>query len=430
MPLFEIVPINLLTNETGKLFSNDVDDDVTLQIKESNTFCVGFNTISKLINHTKYPIEKTKAISNILSFIQHLDNKKKDETSIHNQCWVDYFTTKHYKEYQRILKELNIISLVPYSDGEYYIKGERSYLFRLMNEFINDKELCIIIFEKSSTRSLNVFGKYNSKYKKTVKNVTINYKTAIKDEVTYYHNNPSSNRLNSLRQRLSIIFNLNNDRFIKTGDKSNRVYSSLSNISRVSRKHLNVKNQYFTGIDISNSQPLLLCYYLKENKLPIDKNYIQDCEDGLIYDRFYGVEGCDLITKKNSNGTWYKITEEKSYSKENRSELKEDLFQSIYYYFKPNFTINKSFQQIYPLTYGSLIRINNELKGENDNLAVRLQNVEAEIMNDIIPEKSEYYFTLFDGLYFTNLNDIPQLKREIENRFSKYGLTPKISIDY
>jgi hypothetical protein len=300
--------------------------------------------------------------------------------------------------------------------------------YKLTDEYKND-ELCLIIINDKKDIIYDIDGKYNKKFTKAIIETTIDIKSAILDEIKYEKSH------NSLRSRLNTIFNLYEKRYIKKGFNVDRVFHSLTNISKVSRKHLSVKGLKFNNIDIVNCQPLLLCYYLIKNNLKIDSKYINDCELGKLYERFI-IEGTQykdkeyiiknnkiVATKINTIDIGYNLTEEEY--KIIRDKIKVLLYKSIFFDFKPETDIAKKFNEIYPEVYSTL----NKLETTDLKMAARLQNIEAELFNDLIPNKSKYFFTLFDAIYFTSLEDTGDIILELSKKFHKMGLVPQYKIN-
>ena len=110
-----------------------------------------------------------------------------------------------------------------------------------------------------------------------------------------------------------------------------------------------------------------------------------------------------------------------------RTEIKKLLYKSIFFDFKPKSDITKKFQTLYPLVYSELEILN--VKDNETKNAGRLQNIEAEIFNNLVPTKSKYYFTLFDAIYFTSLEDMGELILKMTNKFQEMGLSPKFKIN-
>ena len=296
------------------------------------------------------------------------------------------------------------MSLIAYKDGTYYKKGQKNNLFRFHNKYVGD-DTAIIILNNNSYGSLSIEGNHNKKMIDTIKSIEVDYKGAIIAEIDNYKKEKVG--INQLRIRLNKLFSLNGHRFIKYGNKVNRVYTSLSNLSKISREYLHINGTKFNNIDIVNCQPLLLCYYLIKNNLPIDANYINDCETGCFYERFYERTGKEDIDD------------------ERRKETKQQLYKSIFFDFKPANLHNKQFCCLYPSAYQSLAQI--ALKEET--LASKLQNAEAEIFNDLSPLHSKYYFTLFDAVYFTDLADLIPLMNDIKNKFLILELKAELSVN-
>jgi len=145
----------------------------------------------------------------------------------------------------------------------------------------------------------------------------------------------------------------------------------------------------------------MLISYLSKEGFDYDDNYKKDCENGSFYDNF--------ITKDIS-----------------RDDVKVQLYKSIFFSFNKNLVINKKFKELYPITWMSLSKI----KDSNISLASRLQNLESELFNNLIPKKSKEYFTLFDAIYFNNINDIVTLNKNIHNFFNNLGVNVTTKIEY
>jgi hypothetical protein len=135
------------------------------------------------------------------------------------------------------------------------------------------------------------------------------------------------------------------------------------------------------------------------------------CQAGLFYEQFYTPTG-------------KKETDEPI-----RLDTKQQLYKAIFFDFKPWKAIAKQFADLFPHTYQSLAQIALENEILEETLASKLQNTEAEIFNDLEPIHSKYYFTLFDAIYFTNINDIAPLMHQIEEKFHSLGLIVPLSIN-
>lgn len=402
MDFIEILPLN----ETKNVF--DELENTLLELADKKfCYCVNLELISKLLMYDKYPIKNKRiAIRNILNFLTYIDIQiKKNESSllqINSRTLMNYLGKNTYYSYIEILSDFNILTNVPYESGEFYIKPtkDKSGLakqYRIHNEYLNNEDLCIVyIKDNKSIRFTNELSNLDKRYVKTIEDLDINFQTAIIDEIKHARKENLTSR--RLKIRLSRLFYTRQKRYIKKGKSVDRIYHSFTNISRVSRKHFNIK---FYDIDIVNCQPLLLVAYLKENGFKLDEQYQEDCENGCFYERFYDIEcGRDCVKRK--------------------------LYKSIFFSFNEKMKVNSKFKELYPITWNSL----KEISLTKETLASRLQNLEAELFNNLIPNKSKYYFTLFDAIYFDGIQDISQLNNNILNFFSNKGVKVTTKIGF
>lgn len=391
----EIVIIPIMEDNINLIKSQSI-------IEKNYTYICGLDFISKLYSMDSFPIKNKRiAITNILNFMREIkikmDYNESSLISIDSKLIQSIFTTHHSKAYMNLLKEMLIISDVPYEDGKFYEIGNRYKQYRIHNNYLNDT-MCIVIIDNKHNNTFNSVAGINNKFKKTIKNVDIDYREAIIAEIN--HNRQTGRTPQNLMLRINKLLSLNGERYIKYGDNVDRVYHTLSTLSKVSRKFLHIGDDKFYDVDVKNCQPLLLCYLLKENNLPIDDKYIYDCQIGNLYENF--------ITKDL-----------------NREEAKVKLYKSIYFKFKSTSKIANRFKELYPLTHSSL----ELLSKDSQKLAGKLQNIEAFIFNDLVPNKSKYYYTLFDSIYFSDLDDCGQMIREIKNKFNLMGLTPILTVN-
>lgn len=201
-----------------------------------------------------------------------------------------------------LLKELKIITKVPYADGTWYIKGEYCMNYRMFNEnYAGD--LCVVIIETAVNKL--EFEKDDYKHDqnivRTIKKIQINYNDAVLGELKYNKDNNLS--LNNLRLRLNTLFMLNQKRYIKKGHKVDRIHHSFSNLPKISRKHIHINGQKFNDIDVKNCQPLLLCYLIKKLGMELDLQYKNNCQDGKFYESFIILDVDDMIHKYNLTKT-------------------------------------------------------------------------------------------------------------------------------
>lgn len=392
----EIIPIDLTKN----IFDDYHEELLKLQ-KSKYCFVTNLDLISSLLV-TELPIQnKRLALKNILSFLTFIDTQMKIKNdsllSISSSILIEYFSTDHYKKYMNILKELDIISDVPYQDGTFYTVGSLTKQYRIHNSYIMNDNLCMVILENDRAKDKFICNvDIDDRFKRTIMHLDINMKNAVIAEIEYCRDTNLSS--NNLRMRLSRLFYTRMKRYIKKGTNVDRIYHSFTNVSKVSRRHLTTK---MYNIDIVNSQPLMLISYLNKEGYIFDENYKIDCQNGTFYDNF--------ITKELT-----------------RDDVKVHLYKGIFFSFNKNLTINKKFKELYPLTWQSL----SEIYESSISLASRLQNLESELFNNLIPKKSKQYFTLFDAIYFDSVNDIVTLNKNIHSFFNNIGVNVTTKIEY
>lgn len=416
--MIEIIPINL-ENDDYKYLSDGVNTNVS--------FVSSIKLITRLVSINEYPIKnKYIAINNILSFLSGMDillnNKNKTTLPISTRKLIKYFNINKYKQYVDLLSEINIMTKVPYDDGVWYdyskdisSKG-RCLQYRFHNDYLND-DLCIVIFNTKSLPILKKDRDYNKKFENTILKTQINYREAIIDEIKNYNNNLTfinkKESIYKLRCKLSAIVQLTHKRYITKGNKVNRVYTSFCNLSRISRKHLHNKGVKFNFVDIKNCQPLLLCYYIISKYGVIDDNYLSSCQHGKFYETLFDSE---LIINMNEDQL-----------EEYRSNIKVLTYKNIYFNLNKKEAITIKFASLYPNTYYYLC--NYYESNIEETMASNLQNIEANIFNNIFPERSKYYYTLFDAIYFTDIMDIDIIYDKINMEFEKLNIIPKIKLN-
>lgn len=416
--LIELKP-NLFDQQTPK----------ELKIIEAATTCFTVHTsvINQLLSNNNYPIEKRKAITNILVFLEYLDNElhenrkenRKDRIEIPQSVFIDFFTRDQYQKYKKLLHKFQILSLTSHPNGSSYISPDfakrynqgkpkeqhitpKCQLYKVHRNYenntkitvvipINDKHIPIIV--DSDIKGLN------KRYINTIKSLQINIKDASLAEIEYYRRGNCT--IKQLKTRLQRIFYTKRKRFIKYGKKVDRIYHSFSNVSRISRQHINIDMYY---IDICNSQPLILCALINSQGKNLDTNYQNDCENGKFYENFK-----------------YLYPEED----DNNMLLKKDVLRHIFFGWKPWEAINKRFKELFPNVWEFLY----ENSKKETSLASQLQNMESDLFNIIIPVKSKYFFTLFDAIYFSDDKDEGKLQLDIIKFFGDYGLNVKTKFE-
>jgi hypothetical protein len=403
-PVIEIIPLKI---------SKDLFDDYEYVMRDlqdnDSCFITNINIISKLLMRDEYPIKNKRiAIKSILTFLNYIDgiHRKENDTliQISQKKLIEFFSKQQYIKYMDILKELEIITCVLYKDGTLYTRPSEENnwngipkLYRLYNNYINNEDLCIVLIDdKNKKMKLECEIDIDARFKNTIVKLDLNFKEVIISEIM----NAKENNLthNELRKRLASSFSTKHRRFIIQGKKVDRIYHSFSNITRIARQHLNIK---MISIDVTNCQPALLIYFLKKNGYGVDTNYISACEEGKFYESF-------LIDEDKTNI-------------EKRDKIKVKLYNSVFFGFFPESKTNQKFKEMYPMVWDTL----NKLKSENISIVAELNNIEADLFNNLKPKKSKFYFTLFDSIYFSSFEDFADMDSKIKAYFGKLNIKIK-----
>lgn len=366
-------------------------------------------SILNQLKQIELPIKNFKiAVSNIADFLSHLnimfDMTNKSVIAIDKFVFEKYFSRKQYLQYKEILKELNIITAVPYEDGTFYsIENNKSLQFRIHNEYLQLNDFTLLIFNKTKDMEVNIEYDGSAKMVNAIVNEELDYSLVFNNEIDYHTKNNTT--LFSLYLRISKALSLTSSRYLKKGGKSNRVYHSFSNLSRITRKCFYTK---FYNIDLKNSQPTMLVLYVAKNKLELDQAYKTVCEDGLFYEVFYDL--LDRTQFKNDDVF--------------RKAIKEQVYASIFFSFNTRSEFNKRFKELYLITWNLLKELNKKEK----SVASLLQDTEAEIFNQLDVKASARYFTLFDAIYYNNKKDTEFIAEQIINYGIERGV--KFTLSY
>ena len=122
----------------------------------------------------------------------------------------------------------------------------------------------------------------NKNFINTLMNTTILATEAIYAEYKYCIE--SGKDYKKFLSRVNTILSFTRSRSAGKGENVNRVYSSFTSLSRISRKFLVYDGNPFFEVDIKNCQPLLLICILSEMEFEIDENYIEDVTTGKFYE--------------------------------------------------------------------------------------------------------------------------------------------------
>lgn len=405
--MFTQISINTLNPSIFKQISKK---EINNFKKATNSFIVSTTVFNELIAYKDYPINKKMAIINILEFLEFLDIRVKksydNKVKIPRSVFEKYFTSHHYKYYQKILKKLNVIKVTTHPDGTLYtfnyekkegpVLKPKCKIYQVSFNYINTNTLSLVIPKQKTTvpKIKNELTWLDKRFVKTIKTVDIDLLGAFEDEIAEYRK--GNIQFNQLKCRLHRILQLRRIRSIKKGTKVDRIYHSLTNISKISRKHLSLP---FFFLDVKNCQPLLLCALMINDSHYFDQNYQLDCENAVFYDHFL------------------------SFGNGDKKEAKVLLYRHVFFGFKPHENINQRFKELYPDTWEYLYQVSKT----DISLSSKLQNLESKLFNVLIPARSKYFFTLFDAIYFNNLTDAASLELNIKKFFTDLGL--KVEVD-
>lgn len=395
----------------GDLFTEPKQDLLDLLNKNLDIKILADEYLIKLQEMKHFPTNGREefnnelAIRQICNFLNHLNQLIKEygtELNIDKNVFIKYFSSKTYHYFKTVLIDLGIISPVynkkTYGNGQRILYDSRYGIckcYQVCNTYLKQKDYTILFFNKKEKvmKNIDINCKVDIKMVNTIINEELDYVKVFTEEIKYYNNTKEQSEF-ALILRLSRALSLNKERWMKPGKLVSRIYHSFSGLSRVTRKCFKT---LFYCLDLKNSQPILLIHYLKSVGIEIDISYKEIVESGLFYEQFYFLksEKIDLNDKEKE-----KV----------RKDVKENLYKEIFFAFNIKGKYNKHFKQLYPKVWEALNTIHSD---KNKSLASILQNIEAEIFNNLQVKKSTKYFTLFDAIYFNNIKDKESLEKQI-----------------
>lgn len=328
----------------------------------------------------------------ILTFLSRCDwrmyTNESTELSISQKELIEVFGQK-YTLYTNWLKDREVVTPVMKNGKAYDKEAGICKSWQFYKKYTQDTK-SLVVFTETRGKRVVEFTKdkeYDPRLIETIRNVEINILDAIYAEREYCGLDTKR-----LHHRINSIFSLWDRRWISKGGKVDRIYHSLSGLSRVTREFLHLDGVRFNHVDVVNCQPLLLAALVKKNGLKVDIEYLQDCQDGEFYEKFL-----DL-----------------GYT---RDEAKVQLYKNIFFGIKEDSGVAVRFQKLYPKTWMSI----NILR---EGLACRLQNLEAEIFVSITPSRSKGWWPLHDAIYFTDMRDREEIVERLVENFAVYDIRP------
>lgn len=380
---FIILPTSI-SCKLEKIYINDFSNLISYEnfnYKSASFFS------SLLANKDKYNLKTTQRIS-YKTIRSYFCNFKKGNKNYTYKNYLEAFSKSgllrkksNHSDTLGVCAEYELTNLTIDCDFTIYIFNNKEiYEFKIENQIEN----------------------LDKRFIQTLKTCKINLEKYIQIEFNKYITNGNSTNF-FRRINRAINFNSKKQRTIHYGSKVERIYHPMCFITRESRDCLNIK---FHSLDIVNCQPLLLCYYLKSKGLQYDDEFIKNVESGRLY---------ESIKDRLENVS--------------RDEVKKMVYSEILFDFKTakKNRVNKVFKEIYPLTYSSLEHIHLNRKTTKNTLASILQNLEADLFNNLNVINSEYYFTLFDAIYYNDKSDEDNLKSQISKYFINLNLNVSVS---
>jgi hypothetical protein len=174
-------------------------------------------------------------------------------------------------------------------DG-HYIKGEKSYGYRLMNHDLRRTTHRLRPIESGTIRRKL---KRRNRLKLPVEKWLFNNldRVAIAevtdDELLHL---AEGDETKALTYRHAVHAVRNGEWWMETDPKTGRLFSNLTNLKRELRDRLRVERRALVEIDIRNSQPTFLALLCRQHGIPSD-HYRQVCESGRLYEHLGGFTG-------------------------------------------------------------------------------------------------------------------------------------------
>ena len=212
------------------------------------------------------------------------------------------------------------------------------------------------------------------------------------------------------------IDRFNEDKFFHVDFTTGRVYSALTTLPKMFRKHLTIDGETFTELDLANSQPLLLSLLYRKW---CDYNNIDIQEDGEMYQLL-----CET-------GNFYSVF--KDFTKKNRIKVydtfKTDVFARIF--FNKDKKKENSYQRLFKKKFPSVYACISDIKSHNyKDVAFRLQSIEAELIikkisTRLVEDGVYSFFTIHDSINVLD-RDKERVREIMLEEFSIVGLKPTI----
>lgn len=320
-------------------------------------------------------------------------------------------------DYKEILDLLFNTNIIKYKSNGYYDKANPINSKRAiytMNRF--SKYTFISLCEEDGVVLMDINIDHikdtpldNDQFINTLMGADIYASEAILAEYNHCKKKMGDDMYNRFVCRVNAILNFMKYRFAKKGESVDRIFSSFSNLSNISRKFIHFNGRQFYEIDIKNCQPLLLIVLLIEKGINIDTRYRTNIIKGKFYESL--MEECQNLNYIEQ----YVMIKNKLTKLDltNRDDIKTLCYSEIFFTNKlKNSSIVTAFKNLYPLVYNAILELT-----QDSTLASQLQNLEADIVLNIIPKCN--YYTVHDAIYILNKSEIETIKMQLAAEIRK-----------
>lgn len=403
------------TTYTITKLNTDIDLD-----KSMYHFTTTLNFITKLECRKDWPLNnKTNAIIKIIKFMNYVIAKEHTKTDknlvdgtvyINKPELINFFGVSYYVKFLDLLKEMQILTAIPHPiTGKFYSQPNTQYahskVYRIHSWVMNCEDIIII----STVKEKPSFFKntdVNARFEKSIRTTDIDYNKAIQAEIEHKNKQIEKHNFKGKKlteqnrlfyKRICRLLNTQRVRFIKRGVNSQRVYNSFSSMTRISRPFM---MPHYMSADVKNSQPLIMSSVMMGQGIT-DIKYKDAVESSLFYEDFY-----DLSKLEDKDDI--------------RTEVKGKLLKNVYFGFFEGSRYNIRFKELYPITWEWLKETHGKI-----SLAVVLQKLEAEIINNFIPSKG-MFFTVFDAIYVERFDALVEACEYLKNAYKALGLNVQI----
>lgn len=381
-----------------------------IEINNNNFLLFNYTYYKKIFDtyQKEFKTDKLLNIFKILNFIKHNDTH-------HNKSLrrID----RDYTDIIDYLLDIRVIykyekHVYNYKEGENNKAKPRKFI---LNYEVSSKVVIILLDSKNIKNKIDK-SLISKNYYKTLIKTDIDVVKCILDEKIYLdkdEDNENKRKTRFEKRIYNVIKFKAGYRYLKKGKKVNRIFSSFSDLSSVSRKNVYILKKgikyFFHEIDLKNAQPYLLACFLiskfKHNSL----NLIKDTENGIFYEKIQNrVLSKNILNETVTRKSGKDSIKTEYYDYTKRSDIKTSLYYSIFFGLNDTET-SKAFIELYKTEYENLIKylkIINNIPLENklpkklkNKLAKQLQNTEASTFLKI--DLDDYFFTCHDAIYFT-----------------------------